>query len=238
MPSRLVEFEPAHTNDRVALGFALLRNQRDEDGIRELETAVAREPGNLWARRNLGAGLIRMERYTEAVEHLRIATEINPDDPTAWFGYAQALEATGQIKQADAAYGKVIQLDSTGDIAEQARFARTRMAQKSFHAATPGIPRMDAVMYCLGALEKFSAMAPDQIQKVGFEIAMLGTRGLDVNSSEPKYTLRSLSGNYSGLHLLCLEYVAFKHVAPAQDIGFDLDNEYQIAVGMFKEKNK
>ena len=233
--SRLVELEPAHINGRVALGVALLRNQRDEDGIRELETVVAREPGNLWARRNLGAGLMRLERFSEALEQLRAATEIDPNDPIAWFGYGQALEATRQTQEADGAYIKAIQLDTGGNIAEQARQARTKMAEASFRSANPGFPRMDAVMYCLDAITKFAGMTDEQVRKIGYEIAMLGTRGIDVNSSAKQYNLRSLPGSYSGLHLVCMEYVAFQKVAPGQDIGFDLGNEYQMARGMFKE---
>ncbi len=91
-------------------------------------------------------------------------------------------------------------------------------------------------MYCVGALEKFAAMDPGEVQKIGFEIAMLGTRGLDVNDPAQKYSLRSLPGQFSGLHLLCLEYVAFKQIAPEQDIGFDLSAEYRLALTMFGGK--
>jgi hypothetical protein len=45
--------------------------------------------------------------------------------------------------------------------------------------------------------------------------------GLDVNDSTPKYRLRSLPGEFSGLHLVAIEYVAFKQVTPQTDIGFD-----------------
>jgi tetratricopeptide (TPR) repeat protein len=236
--TQLVEIEPGHVNGRVALGVALLRNNRNEAGIKELGIAVEKEPGNLWARRNLGAGLMRVARYAEAGEHLRAATEIAPNDPAAWFGYGQALEALEKPKEADEAYIKAIQLDEFGQVAERAKEARSKLAQTSFRAATPGILRMDAVMYCLGALEKFAGMTGGQVQKIGFEIAILGTRGLDVNSSEQKYSLRSLPGKFSGLHLLCLQYVAFKQIAPGHDIGFDLSAEYKTALGMFEEASR
>jgi hypothetical protein len=96
--------------------------------------------------------------------------------------------------------------------------------------------RMDAVMYCLGALEKFEAMSLEEVQKIGFEIAILGTRGIDVNDPTPKYKLQSLPGQFSGLHLLSLEYVAFKKFAPDQDIGFDLSGEYQAAISLYERK--
>ncbi len=81
----------------------------------------------------------------------------------------------------------------------------------------------------------FEAMSVAQVQKIGFEIAMLGTRGIDVNNPESRYSLKSLPGEFSGLHLLSIQYVAFKKIAPAQDIGFDLSVEYQAALRLFEK---
>jgi hypothetical protein len=44
----------------------------------------------------------------------------------------------------------------------------------------------------------------------------------------------SLPGNYSGLHLVCLQFVAFKKIAPEQNIGFDVSAEYQTAWKLHK----
>ena len=233
--SRLIQKNSNHTHGRVALGVALLRARKTEEGIRELQTAVSQKSDDPWARRNLGAGLMQVERFTEAVEHLHRATELNPNDQAAWFGYGQALQHNGQIPEADSAYVKAIDLDEFSEIAELARKARSQIAETAFHGATPDTPRMDAVMYCLSALKYFDKLPLEQVQQIGFEIALLGTRGLDVNSPDQKYTLRSMDGNFSGLHLLCLQYVAFKKIAPEHNIGFDLSAEYQTALGLFEK---
>lgn len=89
--------------------------------------------------------------------------------------------------------------------------------------------RMDAVMYCLGALQKFAKMSQGEVQAVAFEIALLGQRGLEVNNPDSRYTLRSLPGDYSGLHLMSLMYAGFKQLAPDKDISFDLAEEYRTA---------
>jgi len=60
--------------------------------------------------------------------------------------------------------------------------------------------------------------------------------GLDVNSAEQKYTLKSMEGSFSGLHLVCLQYVAFKKIAPEHSIGFDLSAEYRTALQLFGEE--
>ena len=126
-------------------------------------------------------------------------------------------------------------MDEFSEIAEQARKARSKIAENTFHGVTEGTPRMDAVMYCLSALKYLDKLSLEQVQKIGFEIAMLGTRGLDVNNSEQKYTLKSMEGKFSGLHLLCFQYVAFKKIAPEHSIGFDLSTEYQTALKLFQK---
>ena len=77
----------------------------------------------------------------------------------------------------------------------------------------------------------------DGVQKVGFEIAGLGMNGLDVNDPTPKYRLRTLPGEFSGLQLVSIQYVAFKQFAPDQDIGFDPSNEYRMALEMYERRS-
>ena len=91
-------------------------------------------------------------------------------------------------------------------------------------------------MYCLGALERFDGAPRDEVQKITFEIAMRGMQGLDVNDPEQKYSLQSLDGKFSGLHLVCIEYVGFKQLDPSLDIGFDLSREYEMATSLFRAK--
>ena len=91
-------------------------------------------------------------------------------------------------------------------------------------------------MYCLGALQKFAAMPRDEVQRVTFEIAMLGMTGLDVNNPTPKHRLRLLPGEFSGLHLVCIEYVGFQQIMPDAQIGFDLSKEYEAALKLYDAK--
>ena len=73
--------------------------------------------------------------------------------------------------------------------------------------------------------------------RVAFEIAFMGRTGLDTNDPAQKYQLKNLPGNFSGLNLVCLMYVAFKSIAPETDIGFDLSKEYAAAKNLHREKN-
>ena len=224
-----VKLAPDFTNARIALGVALQRQGNNTEAIAVLDEAVRRDPKNPWAQRNLGACLFKAGRLVEAEEHLRQAVMLAPKDQAAMFGLAEVLVALGRTKDAHDAYRKVIDLDEYSKIAEVAEDALRKTAEQSFKNLTPGMPRPDAVMYCLGALETFAKMPRTEMQQIAFEIAAKGQGGLDTSDPAPKYQLKSLPGNFSGLHLVCLMYVAFKSIAPDTDVGFDLSKEYAAA---------
>jgi tetratricopeptide (TPR) repeat protein len=233
-----LKIDPTNANALVALGVAEVRAGDTAAAIAALTEAVRRDPDNPWARRNLGGCLAKEGRAAEAEPHLRRAVELAPDDPQAVFGLAQVLEAVGQPAEADGLYVRLIDQDLTGRIGEMAKDARRRLAQQSFRAPTGPAPRPDAVMYLLGALERFEKMTPAQVQQVGFEIAVMGMKGLDTNDPAQKYRLKTLAGSYSGLHLVCLMFVAFRQVAPQHSIGFDLAREYAEAERMYQARKQ
>lgn len=232
----VLRLDPTHVNARVALGVAQARVGDLPAGIATLREAAAQAPDNPWARRNLGGCLLENGEAVEAEKHLRRSVELAPEDQQSLLGLAQALEALDRTEDADTLYVRVIGLGSSTPAGEAAKEARTRLAQATFRKASGEIGRMDAVMYCLGALERFETMSPPQVQQVGFEIALLGMRGLDTGDPTQKYTLKTLPGQFSGLHLVCLMYVAFKSFAPEQDVGFDLAGEYASAQALFRGK--
>ncbi len=57
---------------------------------------------------------------------------------------------------------------------------------------------------------------------------------LSVQDPTAKYTLRSVPGLFSGLQLLCTEYVGFKAIDPSVDIGFGIAAEYEAGVQSFR----
>ena len=48
---------------------------------------------------------------------------------------------------------------------------------------------------------------------------MLGRSGLDINNPAKQYKLKSLPGEFSGLHLLAIMYTAFQQIDQSADIG-------------------
>ena len=148
-----------------------------------------------------------------------------PSDAQAWLNLAMNLEQSGVTAEAETAYQRVITLDPGGHLAEKAEAGRNRITQAKFRKAG-GELRPDVLTYCGDAIRMFEAMPKEEVQRITLEIAMLGAKGLSVTDPSIKHQLRSLPGDFTGLHLLCLEYVGFKIIDPTVDIGFDIAAEY------------
>lgn len=229
--SKAIDIEKDYVNAKVALGVAYSRLKLYDHAAEILKRAVLDDPDNGYALRNLGAVLMQLGRDQEdSLRYLRRAVTLLPDDQQAWFGLAQAELTAANTDGADAALLKVVEIQPFNALADSAREMRSNIAQKGFRDAVGTTPRMDAVMYIVSAMKRFSHMQLSEVEKVGFEIATIGMNGIDVNDPKSEYRLRTLSGVFSGLALVCYEYVAFKLFAPNLDIGFDLLKEYDEAL--------
>jgi tetratricopeptide (TPR) repeat protein len=220
--------KPGHINSLVALGVVHARGGDLEAGITTLRHALRLEPGNSFAQQNLGACLLKQGNTREAAEQFRASLRSDPANVQSQIGLAQALETEGQLHDADEVYQSILKTAGHGQASELAKEGRTRIAHALLRRT--GDERPDVVMYCLGALERYQAMAASEVETIGREIAILGMKGLDINDPAQKYTLKSLPGNFSGLHLLSLMYCAFKQVKPEADVGVDFSPEYARAV--------
>lgn len=234
-----LELDPEHVTARVGLSVVLHRRGDSAAAIKELQNAVKIQPQHASAQRNLAAMLCQAEDFAAAEPHYRKAIELNPGDQQATLEFGQCLLRLGNKAEADAVFLDAINADSTSSVAEAARQQRTKLAQESFRTGMPVMPvgvQPDAVMYCLAAIQKFEKMRHADVQKIGFEIAVLGQRGLDTNDTTEKYQLKSMPGKFSGLQLVCTMFVAFKILTPDQGIGFDLEREYAAAKAVHRRR--
>ena len=94
---------------------------------------------------------------------------------------------------------------------------------------------MDAVMYITYAIKILTKEGATRRQQIALEIALKGQSGLDINDPEPKYTLKTLPGKSSGLHLFSIMYAAFRQIDPSMDAGIDPSAEYQTAAAAIKK---
>ena len=201
---RAVEAEPNRTNLLVALGVAYYRKKDLRAARKLLEQALALDGDDPYVLRNLGGCLLALgEPPQRPVQLLEKAASLLPDDPQAWIGLGQALEQQKDLEGADRAYLRAIEVNPYSQFAEIAKTGRSRIAQANMREVVGGGIRMDAVMYCLGAIEKCENLSPSEVQKIAMEIAAVGTKGINPNDSNRKYTLRTMPGEFTGLQLLC-----------------------------------
>lgn len=228
---KLASLEPTNARAWVALGVTQARQHDVDNAIHSLQTAINIEPSDPYALKNLGALLLENSSDMEVAEsHLKKAALILKDDPQVWINLAKLYEKTDRWDDADHAYLKALEANPYGSLAELAEKGRSNIAERNFRAK--GDTRPDALMYCIGAIQKLEGLPIENVREITFEIATLGMNGLDVNDPAQKYSINSLQGQYSGLNLLCIEYVGFKQIDPSVDIGFDLTKEYEAAMKM------
>ena len=97
--------------------IASLREGDVERAIAEFEAALARNPGSLNARMNLGQirldqaiPFMQARRYSEAVPLLRVATQLMPDDAEAQNDLGVALASLGNLNQAVEHFSRAVTL--------------------------------------------------------------------------------------------------------------------------------
>jgi Flp pilus assembly protein TadD len=223
--------DPGNAQIVVAIGVVHARADELASAIEALEQAVRLAPKDPLAHQNLAACLLQQGEAERAESHFRTSLKGDPDNLRSRFGLAQTLETLERLHDADEVYLQIIKAAGHMPVGEWAKEGRTRIAHALLRKG--GEQRPDVLMYCLGALERFAEMTDQQIQAVGQEIAILGMRGLDINDPAKKYTLKTLPGDFSGLHLVSIMYAAFQKTAPGTDVGIDLSREYAQAVTMF-----
>lgn len=238
---KAVQLDPTHAHAWSGIGVAYQRMRKPEQALEALRHAVEADPSDGYSLRNYGGLLLSTGRAAEALPLLRAARKALPTDPQAIYGLALALLQSGSedsTEEADELLQVLITRYPGSQFAELARTERTKLAGKSMRAKAVGGLRPDVVMYIASALDTFDKEGPRRTQEITFEVAMKGQNGLDINNPEQKYTLQSLPGKFSGLHLLSIMYAGTQRIAPDMDIGADLSAEYQSALAMHQAKQK
>ena len=231
----LLNFLPAHSEGWTALGVAHARLNAIPEAVKSLERAIEIDPRNARALRNLAA-IHGKESPALALPVMQEAARLLPGDQRSLYGLAQCLLQLGRIEEADPLLVKTISLDPLSEIAELARTELSRIAEGNLRTNAGGGTRPDAVFFCLDALQKFQALGEEQTKTITFEIAMLGREGLDINDPSKKYTLRSLPGQFTGLHLVSLLYTGMQRIAPNTDAGIDLSRELAEAKSLLSDQ--
>lgn len=236
---RAVQVDPTHAHAWTAIGVAYQRLGKREQALAPLQRAVEEAPDDGYAARNLAACLMSLGRHAEGLPLMRQARRALPHDQQTTFGLATALIKTGDPDdeaEADELFKVVVERWPGSKVAEFAREARTKLSSKSLRGTVGGGLRPDVVMYISSALDTFEKVGPTKTRDIAFEVAMKGQSGLDTNDSAQKYTLKTLPGQFSGLHLVAIMYAGFKQLDPNLDAGIDFAPEYSAAQAMRQPK--
>lgn len=226
---RLISIEPGYENAKVALCFSYINMNKIEEAISILEEARGSDPDNLFLLQNLGAAYGKTKQFEKALEVFIKAESLEPASRPIHYAIAQTLCSLHRYPEASR-YLKIITDEGIDDqFDELAKDLEREIASTSF--SRNGL-RLDAVQYCLSALEYFNTLSFTEIQAIAFEIAKVGEQGLDPSDPNPKYTLQSMKGEFTALGLLCYMYVGFQIIKPDVDIGFDLSKEFEMAEKM------
>lgn len=97
--SRDVRFTPATIN----LADLYREQGRDNEGIGVLRAALASSPADASLHHVLGLALVRVRRPDAALDELRRAATLDPQQPRYAYVYAVALQSTGRLTEARAA---------------------------------------------------------------------------------------------------------------------------------------
>lgn len=230
---QLLETNPTHGNGLVGLGVAYQRLGQSSQAEQYLKQAVKADPSNSYAHRNLGSVLASAGNLSTAASHLRRAHTLAPNDPAATYGLAHCLEMLGNdesLAEADQLFKEVVERFPGTHFDELARTSRTAIAEKSMRSSVGGGLRPDVMMYIAGAMDTFERLGDAKRREIGFEVAILGTKGLDINDPSQKYQLKSMPGEFSGLQLSAIMYTAFHQMDPTLDPGIDFSKEYDAAL--------
>jgi len=231
--SKLVELKKDNSNVYVALGYAYSKLGNQNKAKECFTDALELDASNPFALRNLGAIYGKEGDYLKGIGCLKKSFELNQNDINTAYGLGLMYFHIVDFAKATDYLKKAIRIDEKSPVAEAARDLLRQIAV--LNVKSKGF-RIDAMYYCIGALQRFQKMPVEEIVKVSYEIAMRGRQGLDINNPDIKYTLNNLKGEFTGLQLVSYMYVGFKRIAPEQDVGIDLSEEYKTALNYIKLK--
>ncbi len=228
-----IEYNANHSNALVALGYAYSKLGDHDRAQKYFLDALKLDPNNSYALRNLGGLFGNNGDIEKSLCYLEKAYQINSSDVNTIYGLGYAHQQAKNYEKADPYYRKVLEMDAPPKLKELAKDGLREIA--FIHLKSKGL-RMDAVMYMVGALKLFEKEDMSRTREITFEIALKGRTGLDINNPDKKYTIHSLPGEFTGLQLVSYMYVGFQKIAPEQNVGVDLSQEYDVALKLIKNK--
>ncbi len=132
-----VEAEPWSVVARFDLAGACARSGQPDKAVEHYGVLVQAGTTDARVYHNQALALRQLGRNAEAASAFQRATALAPDEAPAWLGLAISLEATGQRAEAAAALERYLELQPSGQEADNARANLARLRAEPA-AAQPG----------------------------------------------------------------------------------------------------
>jgi protein O-GlcNAc transferase len=173
------------------LGQARKAMLDDAGALAAFERAVELSPDDSVAQYRLGAEYLRKAMFPEAIQHLREALRLNPENQSTLYCLQQALREDGQLEQAGQVKQKLAELLRKRDKASENALTAVQLNNQGASLEKAGNLR--------GALEKYRAALDLYPEHVGIRVNVaaallrLGQRSQGI--SELREALRRDPGN-------------------------------------------
>ncbi len=159
---RAVQLRPDFADAWSDLG-AVRRNLLDDAGaLSAFERAVRIDPGNGKAQFRLGSEYLHSGKPHLAVQHLREALRLDPDDRATLYNLQMALRANGQDEQAKGVEGRMAELLRQRSRASETSIQAVKLNNEAFELEKTGNLK--------GALEKYRAALELDPEHGGFRL--------------------------------------------------------------------
>jgi len=206
---------------RLHVGLAHLRAGRLDDAVRHLEDACRAKGDCLAARAALASACDENGDPAGALEHLKAADEIRPDEPAVRFGMGFCLEKLSEPRQAAAQYRRAIAADESFMVARE-RLAAIGVltgeldeAIEQYQSLRDLEPREICYRSALAhlyfrsgrhaeAIDEFQtaiALEPDNWALVDDEVEAMVAKGQIREAMERLHALISQQGPFADLHV-------------------------------------
>ncbi len=126
--------DPGNCRARAQIGSILIVQQkRPEDGLQEMDKALAICPDLVQARVDRGRALLDLKRNEEALADLQAAEHASPESPDAHFFLAKAYRSLGNAQKAQAEMQIFSKLQESAQQSTAARAEEVIKAKESAH---------------------------------------------------------------------------------------------------------
>jgi len=100
----LIAKEPRSAEGHLGVGVLLVKlgGDKQAEGMTELQRCIALDPNNYEARITLGRVLVSKGRAEDAIQHLRVAADLAPDNPEPHYQLSLAFRKLGRRPEAAA----------------------------------------------------------------------------------------------------------------------------------------